>query len=110
MKEAYPVCIKVCPIWKDIYVAPAKSRKNMKDTNGFLYVQNWNKQWRVDLPSTFDAEGKNFLEIAIAEAHAATADGGIEKTMKALTDKFECQSCSHLVREYVASCDICQRR
>ena len=81
----------------------------MKYRNGFLYVQNLNKQQRLVLPSTFNAEGKNFLEIAIAEAHAATAHGGIEKTMKALTDKFECQSFSLLVREYVGSCDICQR-
>ena len=61
------------------------------------------------MPSTFNAEGKNFLEIAIAEAHTATAHGGIKKTIKAITDKFECQSFSRLVRKYVGSCDICQR-
>ena len=81
----------------------------MKDRNRFLYVQNLNKQWRLVLPSTFNMEGKNFLEIAIAENHAATARGRIEKTMKALTDKFECQSFSCVVREYVGSCDICHR-
>ena len=61
------------------------------------------------LASTFNAKGKNFLEIAIAEANVATAHGRIEKTKKALTDKFECQSFSCLVREYVGSCNICQR-
>ena len=81
----------------------------MKDRKGCLYVQNLNKQWRLVLPSTFNMEGKNFLEIAIAENQAATAHGGIEKTMKAPTDKFDCQSFSCLVREYVGSCDICQR-
>ena len=80
----------------------------MKQRNGFLYVQNLNKQWRLILPTTFNAEGENFLEMAIAEAYAATTHSGIEKIMKALTDKFECQSLSHLVREYVGSCDICQ--
>ena len=108
MKKAYQACIKVCPIWKDIYAVPEKSKKNMKDRNRFLYVQNLNKQWRLVLPSTFNAEGKNFLEIAITQAHAATAHGAIEKTMKARTDKFESQSFSRLVREYVGSCNICQ--
>ena len=80
----------------------------MKDRTGFLYVQNLNKQWRLVLPSTFNVEGKNFLEIAISEAHATTAHVRIQKTMKALTDKFEYQSFSCHVREYVGSCDICQ--
>ena len=109
MQEAYEACIKVCPIWKDIYTAPKNSRKNMKHRNGILNVQNLNKQWRLVLPSTFNAEDKNFLEIAIAEAHAATVHCGIKKAKKALTDNFECQSFSRLVREYVRSCDICQR-
>ena len=73
MKEAYQACIKECPIWTDIYAGPEKSRNNMKHRNGFLHVQNLNKQWRLVLPSTFNAKGKNFLEIAIAEAYAATA-------------------------------------
>ena len=109
MKEAYQACIKVCPFWKDIYTAPEKSTKNMMHRNGFLHVQNLNKQWSLVLPSTFNAEGKNFLEIAIAKAHAAIAHGGIEKTMQALTNKVACQSFSRLVSEYVESCDICQR-
>ena len=109
MKEAYQACIKICPVWKDIYAAPEKTRKNMKHRNGFLYVQNLNKQWRLVLPSTFNAKGKNFIEIAIAEAHTATAHDRIQKTMKALTDKFEYQSVSPLVREYVRSCDMCHR-
>ena len=54
-------------------------------------------------------EAKNFLEIAIAEAHAVTAHVGIEKTMKVLSDKFEYQSFSCLIKEHVGSCDICQR-
>ena len=109
MKQGYQVCLKLCTIWKDICAGPEKSRKNMKDRNGFLYVQNLNKQWRLILPSTFNGEGKNFLEIAIAEAHAAAAHGRIKKTIKALTDKFKCQSFSRLVKEYVGSSNICQR-
>ena len=41
--------------------------------------------------------------------HAATAYSRIEKRMKALTAKFECQSFFYLVREYIGSCNICQR-
>ena len=43
------------------------------------------------------------------EAHAATADGEIEKTIKSLINKFECQSFSALIKEYVGSSDICYR-
>ena len=67
----------------------------MEERNGFLHVQNLNKEWGLVLPSTFNAEGKNSLEIAIVELHVATTHGGIEKTMKAFTDKFE-----YLLREF----------
>ena len=108
MKEAYHLCIKACSIWKDIYAATEKRSNNMKDRYRFLHVQNWNKQWRLVLPSIFNGKGRNLLKIAIAKAHAATAHGGIEKTIKALTNKFECQSFSCLISEYVGSCNICQ--
>ena len=64
-------------------------RKNIKHRNGFLYVQNLNKQWRLVFPSTFNTEGKNFLEQAILEAYVTTIQFGIEKTMTGLTDKFK---------------------
>jgi len=53
--------------------------------------------------------GKNYLEDAIKEAHDATAHTGVEKTLKWLTDKFICEPFSRLVKEYVASCNTCQR-
>ena len=61
------------------------------------------------LLKTFDMNGKNYVEDAIKEAHDATAHGGIEKTLKWLTDKYVCQPFSRLVKEYMASCDTCQR-
>ena len=108
MKQAYQECIEACPIWKYVYAVPEKSKKNRKNRNGFLYLQNLNQKWRLVLPNTFNVEGKNILKIAIAEAHAATAHCGIEKTMKALCNKFECQFFSRLAREYVGSCNICR--
>jgi len=57
----------------------------------------------------FDMNGKNYLEDAINEAHDATAHGGVKKTLKWLTDKFIFQPFSRLFKEYVASCDTCQR-
>jgi len=56
----------------------------------------------------FGMNDKNYLEGAIKEAHDATAHGGVEKTLKLLTDRFICQPFSTLVKEYVASCDTCQ--
>ena len=82
----------------------------MEDRNGFRYVQNMNNLQKLILPSTFNNEGKNLLELAIAKAHAATSYEGIEKGMQALTDKFEYQSFSQLVKVQVGSCNICQRR
>ncbi|HEY4153194.1 MAG TPA: hypothetical protein VGM38_07715, partial [Pseudolysinimonas sp.] len=66
-------------------------------------------EWRMILPSSFHMNGKNYLEIGIKEAHDTIAHGGFENTLKWLTDKFECQLFSRLVKEYVASCDTCQR-
>jgi len=74
-----------------------------------LYKKNEKGEWRLVLPSTFNMNGKNYLEDAIKEAHDATAHGGVEKTLKWSTDKFICQPFSRLVKEYVASCDTCQR-
>jgi len=74
-----------------------------------LNKKNEKGEWRLVLPSTFDMNGKNYLEDAIKEAHGATAHGGVEKRLKWLTDKFICQPFSRLVKEYVASCDTCQR-
>jgi len=53
--------------------------------------------------------GKNYLEDAIKEAHDATAHGGVEKSLKWLTDKFICQPFSRLVKQYVATYDTWQR-
>jgi len=55
----------------------------------------------------FDLNGKKYLEAAIEEAHEATAHGGVEKTLKWLTDEFICRPFSSLFKEYVASCDTC---
>ena len=62
----------------------------MKARHRLLYVQKLNKEWRLVLTSTFNTDGNNFLEIAIPKAYAATADSRIEKTIKALTNKFAC--------------------
>ena len=67
-------------------------------------------EWRLVIPTTFaEVEGKNYLELLLQEAHEATAHGGIEKTMKYLTDRYMHQEFSRLVKEYVTSCDTCQR-
>ena len=109
MKEAYQAGIKVCPVWKDIYAAPEKSRKHMQERKGFLYCQDLNQEQRLFLPSTFNAQGNNFPETALAKAHTATADGRVKKTMQAHTNMFECQSFFHLVKEYVGRCYACKR-
>ena len=108
MKEACHTYIKVCPIWKDICIAPKGSKKHIKYRNGFLYVHNVNTYQRLVLPSTFNAKGKNFPEIIIAEAHAATTHDGIENIMTSLTNKFEYQSFYGLVKEHVRRSNICQ--
>ena len=81
----------------------------MNHRNGFLNVQNLYQQWKPDLASTFNTEDKYFLQIAIAEAYAVTTHSRIRKTSKAVTEKFEYQSFLWLVKEYVISCNMCQK-
>jgi len=108
MRDAYIACIGICPMWSQLYNAP-EGKEWVSTENGFLYKKNEKGEWRLVLPSTFNMKGKNYLEAAIKEAHDATAHGGIEKTLKWLTDKYICQPFSTLIKEYVASCDTCQR-
>jgi len=93
-------------VWKDIYATPNPRHHSIQD--GFLYCKP-DTQWKLVLPTSFDHNSKNFLQIAIQEAQDATAHGGFETTMKALTDKFMYQSFSTLVKDFVSSCDACQR-
>jgi len=108
MRDAYIVCIRIWPLWSQLYNAP-EGKKGVSKDNGFLYKKNVKGEWRLVLPSTFDMNSKNYLEDAIKEAHDATPYGGVEKTLKWLTDKFICQPFSTLVKKYMASCDTCQR-
>jgi len=108
MRDAYIACIRICPMWSQIYNA-REGKKGVSKDNGFLYKKNEKGEWRLVLLSMFDMNGKNYLEDAIKEAHDATAHGGVEKTLKWLTDKFICQPFSRLVKKYVASCDTSQR-
>jgi len=108
MRDTYITCIRICPMWSQLY-NPPEGKKGVSKDNGFLYKKNGKGEWRLVLPSTFDMNGKNYLEDAIKEAHDATADGGVEKMWKWLTDKFICQPFSRLVKEFVASCNTWQR-
>jgi len=107
MRDAYIACIRIFPVWSQLYNAPEGKKEVSKD-NGFLYKKNEKREWRMVLPSTFDMNSKNYLEDAIKEAHDPMAHDGVEKTLKWLTDEFICQPFSRLVKEYVASCDTCQ--
>jgi len=108
MRDAYIVCIRICPMWSQLYNGP-EGKKGVSKDNGFLYKKNEKGEWSLVLPSTFDMNGKNYLEDAIKESHDATAHRGVKRTLKSLTDKFICQPFSMLVKEYVASCNKCQR-
>jgi len=96
-------------MWSQLYNAP-EGKKGVSKDNGFLYKKNEKGEWRLVLRSRFNMNGTNYLEDAIKEAHDATAHGGVEKTLKYLTDRFICQPFSRLVMEYMASCNTCQRR
>jgi len=74
-------------MWRQLYNAP-EGKNGVRKDNLFLYKKNEKGEWRLVLPSTFNMNGKNYLEDAIKEAHNATAHGGVEKTLKWLTDKF----------------------
>jgi len=102
MRDAYIECIRICPMWSQLYNAP-EGKKGVSKDNGFLYKKNEKGEWRLVLPSTFDMNGTNYLEDAGKETHDATAHGAIEKTLKGLNDKYSCQPFSRLVKEYMTS-------
>jgi len=81
MRDAYIACIRICPMWSQLYNAP-EGKKGVSKDNGFLHKKNEKGEWRLVLPSTFDMNGKNYLKDAIKEAHDATAYGGVKKTLK----------------------------
>jgi len=107
MRDAYITYIRICPIWSQLYNTP-EGKKGLSKDNRFLCKKNEKGEWRQVFISTFDMNGKNYLEDAIKEAHDATAHGGVEKTLKWLSDKYICQLFSRLVKEYMLSCDTCQ--
>jgi len=108
MRDAYIAIFRICPMWSQLYNA-SEGKKGVSKDNGFLYKKNEKGEWRLVLLSTFEMNGKNYLEAVIKEAHDATAYGGVEKTWKWLTDKFICQPISKLIKEYMASYDTSQR-
>jgi len=86
-------------------IPPNLRKKGVSKDNGFLYKKNNERRMEASFPSTFNMNGKNYLEDAIKEAHDATVHSGVEKRLKWLTDKYICQPFSRLVNGYVASCD-----
>jgi len=85
MRDAYIACIHICPIWSQLNNTP-QGKKGITKDNRFLYQKHERREWRLVLPSTFTLNGKNYVETAIKEAHYATVHGGVEKTLKWLTD------------------------
>jgi len=64
MRDAHIACIRICPMWSQLYNA-LQGKKGVSKDNGFLYKKNEKGEWRLVLPSTFDMNGKNYLEAAI---------------------------------------------
>jgi len=57
----------------------------------------------------FNMNDKNYLKEAIKEAHTDIDYSLVGKMLKWLPDKFIFQPFKRLVKEYIASCDTCQR-
>src|SRR5258706_1852132 len=87
LKDAYVHGMTHCPVWKDIYTKK-KTLNNITFRDNFMYGWSQMGQWRLIIPSKITVKGKNFVETLISEAHEDTIYGGIEKTTKALTDKY----------------------
>jgi len=99
--------IRICPIWSQLYNAPQETKGVSKD-NRFLYERNESGEWRLVLISTFDLNGKDYLEGGIKGDQDVTVHGGVEKTLKWLTDKYSYQLFTRLVEEYMPRYDIYQ--
>jgi len=55
MRNAYIACIKICPMWSQLYHAPERKKGVSKD-KGCLYMKNEKGECRVVLPRTFDMD------------------------------------------------------
>jgi len=108
MRDAYIACIRICPMWSQLNNA-SEGKKGVSKDNGFLNNKNEKGEWRLVLPRMFDLNSKYYLKAGIKEAHDATVHNEVVKTLKWLTDKYICLPFSRVVKEYVASCNTCQR-
>jgi len=52
MRDAYIACIRIYPMWSQLYNAP-EGKKGVSKDNGFLYKKYEKGEWRLVLPSTF---------------------------------------------------------
>ena len=106
MTQVYIQCMQNCTIWKEFYSRNTKPNlMKMGDfSNGF-----WNSvEWKLILTSNCVFARKNYYQPVNDETHVAAAHGRVKKTMPYLTDGYQSQSLSALVRSFVASCDTCQ--
>jgi len=53
MRDSYLACIRIRPMWSQLYNAP-KGKKGVSKDNGFLYKKNEKGECRLVLASTFN--------------------------------------------------------
>jgi len=81
IRDAKIACIRICPMWSQLYNAP-QVKKGVGKDNGFLYKINEKQERRLVLPRMFDMNGMNYLEAAIKEGHDAMVHGRVKKMLQ----------------------------
>ena len=105
LEAAYKAGMEACPIWKDLYKESHQS--NIRRNGNFLYGFREFGNWRLILPTVFKFKGEDFLQILINQKHEAMGHGGVEKTYKAFSDKYELRGATEIIKTFVGTCQIC---
>ena len=109
LEYTYEECIKVDPKYGSLYRLQKLAPITYFFDGVFMYFTDRKGFRRLVIPALFNYNGMSIDEILIRDAHEETVHGGVLLTLEHLTNKVIWQNISNDVKQYVESCDSCQR-
>ena len=109
LEHAYVECMKVDPKYGSLYRLQKLAPSAYFFDGVFMYFTDAKGFRRLVIPVLFNYNGTSINEILIRDAHEETVHGGVLLTLEHLTNKVIWQNISNDVKQYVESCDSCQR-
>ena len=97
---------KWSPIFKRLHSGGKITGANVVD--GFLYLL-YKSRWLSVIPDHLNIKSKPAKEFLINQAHINTGHAGLDKTYVELSNKYHWQNTYTDTKEFVESCELCQR-